>query len=988
MGTHGKLNRISLDTSAVALLLMTSGTTSKPKLVPLRQGALTANGSALALSMQLTPQDVCINAMPLFHIGGLSASIFATMMSCGSVIVMDAFEPAGFLDVLVQDSGPSPTWFSMVPTMHIALLRHLQTHVLNTSNFKHSIRLVRSGAAELDPKIAHELRKAWGCVVLPTYSMSEQMPIAQPPHDYQLTRDGTVGMPLVELAIVDDSLCPLFVEDQRRGEICISGRTVMRNYQDNPHANNEAFFILGGNRFFRTGDLGYLDGDGFLYVVGRQKELIKVGGEQVNPYEIEEQLGEHKDVSFALVFGLPDPLYGEVVAAAVVLHSHAFHDASQILAELRQGVQKKFEAYKVPRCFVIKEENIPRTLTGKYRRSDLKDVIFQFPSRDAQLPSCTPTGQPQVGDDGASEALTGIRFMLAILVCFNHIGDHAWPYETVPHTMWSSAVTSFRAMGDTAVILFSILGGFQLTLAVGHSNVGSYKKFYEHRLAPIHPMYIFSCLLCTVNRMCWCQPSDYEAWQYGSLSACKATPLDLSYGGTFALSFVVMMMSLQAWPVGVYVWHINAYSWFSSSYQFCILVYPFIHRILCDKASKGMRVLVITNLCLHGIHYLTLVSMWWPYFGGFRGVDDQGGNYYLFSGYMFPPFWAVRFACGALLGFTFMHFRPAQQAQAWKWGLLTDIIGLATLCCYVTFITFGLEVRNRLSSYHEAESRFYCAQIPRVGTPILCLFLYGIATGRGYIASVCATPLFARTLAPTAYGVYLLHQPVYEWFYAVTHGEWWTVSKNYVFFSQDPVQMGPWETIVVVQLTVMFSFVVTHAINGYVVGPWLNFVRFVSGQQRERIGNSLQLAIAAVEQVAGVQVNPDDNLQATGVASLGTSVLVSIINSLDHTKKIKVSDVQACVTVRDIACVLEASLQVTTCHACSISTPDLTISGTPINCPNKCNQFGSARPTNVRLAAGTLISDLALDVDRTGCADGEVDQSFGQGQASSYLLQL
>lgn len=270
----------------VALLLRTSGTTSQPKVVPLVLGALVRNGAIIASRLQLTTNDICINAMPLFHVGALSASILATLASGGSVLCVPGFKPESFAMALTRPFA-KPTWYSAVPTIHLALLRYVEGLPGGTAAMKHRLRLIRSGAAALSHESALAMRKAWGCPIIPSYSMTECMPIAQCPHDYGLSKPGSVGIPCTGLKIITaDKEAPVGTV----GEICICGPNIMTAYDNNVEANAATFLDLPEGRFFRTGDLGYLDADGYLFLSGRAKELIKVGGEQVSPHEVEEIL--------------------------------------------------------------------------------------------------------------------------------------------------------------------------------------------------------------------------------------------------------------------------------------------------------------------------------------------------------------------------------------------------------------------------------------------------------------------------------------------------------------------------------------------------------------------------------------------------------------------------------------------------------------------------------------------------------------------------
>ncbi len=292
----------------LALLLSTSGTTSRPKGVPLQHGSIIQNGRLIASSLGLLETDICYNIMPLFHIGGISSSILGSMTSGGAICCdNETYEPENMVDALAL-SDPQPTWYTAVPSIHNTTVSFIKN---NAGSMKldfygvdkegiwkegHSLRFIRSGAAALLSPDAKALASVYGDIpVYPTYSMSEQMPITQPPNgklDMIFDKEGSVGVPIsASLAIVDNSNFNVLPYGEI-GEIAICGSTVMTNYLNNPEADEKAFFKLvlptgdsgrfTSRRFFLTGDTGLIDNEGFLTLKGRNKELIKKSGEQVS----------------------------------------------------------------------------------------------------------------------------------------------------------------------------------------------------------------------------------------------------------------------------------------------------------------------------------------------------------------------------------------------------------------------------------------------------------------------------------------------------------------------------------------------------------------------------------------------------------------------------------------------------------------------------------------------------------------------------------
>jgi len=333
-----------------ALVLHTSGTTSRPKLVPLLQRNLAASARSIAASLELGPPDRSLNVMPLFHIHGIMAGLLAPLFAGGSVVAtpgFDAFAFGRWLDEL------QPTYYSAVPTMHHLVLARTRPRQHCT------LRFVRSSSSALARPIYEGLRDLFGVPVIEAYGMTEashQMTTNPlPPRE---AKPGSVGLPAgIEVAVA--STTNTLLPRSARGEVVVRGPTVIEGYADNPEANAAAFF----DGWFRTGDEGYLDADGYLFLTGRIKEQINRGGEKISPLEVEEVLLGHPLVSEAAVFAIPDPRLGEEVGAVVV----AAGERPPTEAELREHLRQRLAAFKVPRTIVLRTE-IPKGPTGKVQR--------------------------------------------------------------------------------------------------------------------------------------------------------------------------------------------------------------------------------------------------------------------------------------------------------------------------------------------------------------------------------------------------------------------------------------------------------------------------------------------------------------------------------------------------------------------------------------------------------------------------------------------
>jgi acyl-CoA synthetase (AMP-forming)/AMP-acid ligase II len=345
----------------IALVLHTSGTTSRPKIVPLSQTNVTASAYHIGNSLGLREADVCLNIMPLFHIHGLIAATLSSIAAGASVVCTPGFNALKFFTWFEE---ANPTWYTAVPTMHQAILMRAER---NSDIIKKGrLRLVRSSSASLPPQVMESLEATFGVPVIEAYGMTEaahQMasnPL--PPHP---RFPGCVGIAAgPDVAIMDESGKLLIPGEV--GEIVIRGRNVTAGYEANPDANAKAFT----NGWFRTGDQGVMDEAGYLRLTGRLKEQISRGGEKISPLEIDTVIMDHPSVAQVVTFGVPHDKLGEDVAAAVVLREGAVCDER----ELRAFVGSRVADFKVPRKIIFLDE-IPKGATGKLQRIGLHEKL-------------------------------------------------------------------------------------------------------------------------------------------------------------------------------------------------------------------------------------------------------------------------------------------------------------------------------------------------------------------------------------------------------------------------------------------------------------------------------------------------------------------------------------------------------------------------------------------------------------------------------------
>ncbi len=345
----------------VGLVLHTSGTTSRPKIVPLRQRNLTASARHIRETLALTPADRCLNIMPLFHIHGLIAGVLASVGAGGCTWCSPGFNAMQVFGWL-RDSAPS--WYTAVPTMHQLILTRASRNA--DALAQTHLRFIRSSSSSLPPTVMAELEETFGAPVIESYGMTEAAhQMSSNPLPPLERKPGSVGLAAgPEIAIMDEDGALLAMG--QRGEVVIRGRNVTDGYRNNPEANATAYT----RGWFRTGDQGVLDNDRYLTITGRLKEIINRGGEKISPREVDEALLQHPSVAQAVTFAMPHDRLGEEIAAAVVLRDGEQSDERAI----RKFVGERLADFKTPRKVVILDE-IPKGATGKVQRIGLAEKL-------------------------------------------------------------------------------------------------------------------------------------------------------------------------------------------------------------------------------------------------------------------------------------------------------------------------------------------------------------------------------------------------------------------------------------------------------------------------------------------------------------------------------------------------------------------------------------------------------------------------------------
>jgi acyl-CoA synthetase (AMP-forming)/AMP-acid ligase II len=342
----------------VALVLHTSGSTGRPKRVPIRHRNIAASTHNIVAHYGLSPDDVSLCVMPLFHVHGLVASTLSTLLSGGVVAIPAKFNALSFWRT-VRDTNA--TWYSAVPTIHNLLLSRAGSERPAGAE---GLRFIRSCSASLPAEMMDRMERAFGAPVLEAYGMTEAShQMASNPKPPAQRKPGSVGPGTgVQIGIMDEA--GNLLDACERGEVVIQGPNVVSGYENNPEANAKSFT----KGWFRTGDQGFLDRDGYLTLTGRLKELINRGGEKIGPREIDEVLLSHPAVAEAVCFGVPHPAWGEEVAAAVVLREPVSE------ADILTFCKDRLAEFKRPKKIFITEA-IPRTATGKIQRGNVAQAF-------------------------------------------------------------------------------------------------------------------------------------------------------------------------------------------------------------------------------------------------------------------------------------------------------------------------------------------------------------------------------------------------------------------------------------------------------------------------------------------------------------------------------------------------------------------------------------------------------------------------------------
>ena len=369
----------------VAMLLHTSGTTGVPKAVPITHKSILSNLANISRTYSLSSSDVVLIVMPLFHVHGLIGCLLSTLFTSGTSVIPLKFSATEFWPIFQQTNS---TWYSAVPTIHQILLTTASKNY--KPEYSQRLKFIRSCSSALSAAGWEQLEQLFKVPVVEAYAMTEaahQMTSNQLPPGNR--KPGSVGLPTgpaLKILNLEQNQTKENAKVQEMkvgeiGEVCVQGDTVTSGYLNRSDANAEAFWEFNSQKWFRTGDFGRLDEEGFVFLTGRGKEMINRGGEKISPLEIDGVLEMHKAIAQAVSFGVKDEKYGEVVEAAVVF-KEGFHQEQGKLGvsekELKEWCRGKMAEFKVPRkIWVVKE--FAKTSTGKIQRANIAKGFWQKP---------------------------------------------------------------------------------------------------------------------------------------------------------------------------------------------------------------------------------------------------------------------------------------------------------------------------------------------------------------------------------------------------------------------------------------------------------------------------------------------------------------------------------------------------------------------------------------------------------------------------------
>lgn len=945
-------------TMTPALLLRTSGTTSTPKVVPLTLNNLLYNALCLASSLRLRRDDIGCNAMPLHHIGGISCALLSVLVSGSSIIMArGTFQPDNFLECL---ASKQPTWYYGVPSMHKALILTAKARNGNSS-MPNGLRFIRSGASYLSPDVAYELSKTFGgCKVIPTYSMSECMPICSG-HDTPVTwhssdkhkdddsinerrKNVSVGPPIgCDLAIVHAD--GTILSYGQVGEVALRGSGVMGAYAG---ISTEESHTPSG--WLLTGDAGVMDRKGNVTLTGRLKEVIKKGGEQVWPREIDRIVERVPGVDVAVAFGVPNPLWGEEVAVAVVASNTHLVESTLLKQDILAACKTELESVAVPSQIVIVQstQSLPKGSTGKYLRTQMATHLgieaVDVAAYNA-LENMAAGGRDREDEMAfiahPSSALNGVRFLVACFVVQLHIGLY-------PSIAWLK-IQSF----SFNMIIFFLLGALQLACTTRTVKL-QWSKFVGVKIGSMHALFIVTQLIALPSYLLFTCGSDGYSETFDDKSCAETLPYVIP---AFLFKTATGLLPLD---------FANPPAWFQGVFYVFLMLFPFLNARL--RSNRRLKCIFVVNMLIATFAFVPLFNV--------AGMTDL--NYTILS-------WLPTLVCGMIAGYAFVQSATMRKRLGEEdatipvllrpkvWGWITDVLSVLFLlvqvanvmlssdCLYVAAETFKairpeedmpsntFEMLN--TTYYRACSITYDEFVEfvhtteddnvffgrwgttagvllgfcRMATPAVLVWLYGMSHGQGLTARVFNNAILQK-LSHLAYPMYLLHVPIGRYYWYATRGttaeHWWNVAGGF------PLPVEWWEVPIIIVICLILGYLMDHYLvqhlsrytvkYGVVVCEWI--MKWCCGcccgskaHQTDETASPdetshLVVVQTLVEGLTGSShVDASTELRDLGLDSLGATALLGILKAnIPAARRLSLPCLANMTTVGDLIEYLEA----------------------------------------------------------------------------------
>ena len=922
----------SLPSNHPRMLVRTSGSTAQPKVVPLPASQMIHAAAGLAYGLRLSSDDVCICTMPLFHTGGIAGALLCVLVSGSSVVMMKgSFDAEVFLQRLdpVEWESSAPTWACLVPTMIKTLTLTAQS-LFDALEVKNRLRMIRSTTAHLPHESALDFSRLFHASVYPTMGMSECLPITIPDPiswDFHQTNQNTVGLPAAcSIHIVDENGDP--IPYGQLGEISVGGPGAIQSYVGIPRERSHT-----ARGLLRTGDIGYLDKDGHLFIKGRSKEMIKRGGEQVWPSEIDYLIGNIEGVEMAVAFSVPNELWGEEVAVAVILQSSvAKQNSTSMRSLILEVCQNQLDHFAVPKqiIFLDSKNELPRAGLKVLRSKMASTLGVQSVDTGAlRVLKAGQSGAATASSSGApssdskaspSKALNGVRAFATYCVVMTHVG---W-FE-------SKAMVKLQSFSLNMPIFFFLLP-FQMACEIQPNILKRWGSFVGSKIGSMHAFFVIAQFLGTPSYLIWKAPSGVSL-------------------GSHLADIAMTTLSANALLRPELVYKGNAFGpvWFLTlAYQF-IIVFPLLNARLQERTTTEL---------IHLLAVSTAASVVLP---GvlFELLDMDLLQFQIWS-------WVPHLVASAVAGNLFRRLGPMERGtessgrfgflqNADFWGNVSDVLSLLLLILvvvvgwfssdnlYVSLDTYEdmrpdedyedyeedivqLQPRDKLVSvvwaYDVTMDEFdnfvrddeesevsvgrwendiiYYTWVFRLGSPVAMLWLYGIAFGQCLTARVMKNKIL-QELAKLGYGIYMLHIPIAKYYWLLTRGlapqEFWKHNAEFPL----PVEYYEFCFILVFSgfaAHILDSYAVPYVVP-YTVKAWTFAMHLIEWWWNPSVFNKIETDNSVlgrvkniVEGITGVEVSSSTKLDSMGLDSLGASAFLGLLRQqVPSTKTLSVSQV-------------------------------------------------------------------------------------------------